>query len=174
MSPIPASSVAAGALSPVGNAPRVEGWPFVDNPYSPGRRRKGWRYRQSLPLLPIGWSPHCRLPRRYGHPPAAQVSASHLWSLMQWRLLLRSGLNLLTRRRLRCLWWPMGEKHQRAWEAELLAFSETMTLVKAAIRGPIAADAAMEHESLALAMSLGGAISRVYVFFRIWLALVIP
>ena len=129
MSPIPASSVAAGALSPVGNASRVEGWPFVDNPYSPGRRRKGWRYRQSLPLLPIGWSPHCRLPRRYGHPPAAQVSASHLWSLMQWRLLLRSGLNLLTRRRLRCLWWPGGEKHQRAWEAELLAFSETMTLV---------------------------------------------
>ena len=66
-----------------------------------------------------------------------------------------------------------GEKHQRAWEAELLAFSGTLTLVWAAIRGPIAADAAMEHESPALAMSLGGTISRVYDFSH-WLALVIP
>ena len=58
-----------------------------------------------------------------------------------------------------------GEEHQRAWEAELLASSETMTLVDAATEGPTAAkDAAKEHERPALAMLLGGAIMHGYAF----------
>ena len=56
-----------------------------------------------------------------------------------------------------------GEKHQRAWEAELFVFSETMTLVDAATVGPTATkDTAKELERPAIAMLRGGAFMLVY------------
>ena len=74
MSPVPTSLVAGDAHISVGDALGEKGRPFVDNPHSLERKRKGWpNCGQSSPLLPTRLSPHCRCPRHFGHRPNLSI-----------------------------------------------------------------------------------------------------